>query len=136
MLAIKTTLAYPNLYLVHKKGKPLVWPVEEERHAVVSFSKPETALTIASYTESHYLTHKEWPDSLSFSFKKQVIPTILGVHRVDFSTLSERCSLWNLKLIIIDDISKNKFSGDIRDFETDRDALVTHLNTLLWDPGS
>lgn len=136
MLAIKTTLAYPNLYLVHKRGKPLVWPVTDDRHAIVAFTEPNMALSIASYTESHYLTHKEWPDGVNFSFKKQVIPTLLGVKTEEFGTLAETCSLWNLKLLVINDITNKTFTGDLREFDTDHEALVTHLNTLLWDPGS
>lgn len=133
---VKTTLSYPKLYLVHKSGKPLVWPAGPDRHAIVSFSSPAVALTVASYTESHYITHKEWPDGVSFSFKKQVIPTILGVTEEEFGTIAELCSMWNMKLIIVDELlSVNKhtksFNGDVRDFDTDNDALVTHLNSLL-----
>lgn len=133
---VKTTLSYPNLYLVHKSGKPLVWPFGQDKHAIVSFSSPAVALTVASYTESHYVTHKEWPDGVSFSFKKQVIPTILGVTEEEFGTVAELCSMWNMKLIIIDELhdlnnDTKSFTGDVRDFETDNDALVTHLNSLL-----
>ena len=122
----------PPVYIVHKKGKPLVWPVKEDSHAIVSFSKPSVALAIASLTESHYVTHKEWPTGVSFSFKNQVIPTILGVQEADMSEMARLCSAWNLRLLIIDSVEESTFIGELREFDPDAALRISHLNSL-WD---
>lgn len=139
-MATLTTFA-PNIQLfnVHKNGKPLVWPLNDT-HAIVSFKNPQHALYVATVTESHYKTHKEWPSGSEFSYKKEVIPTILGIQETSHSEMGYLCALWNLKLLVIEDIDKIKqdkysFDGNVESFDLDKFSRVQHLNSLLWDPG-
>lgn len=136
-MAVLVPIAPPkSLYIVHKNGNPLVWPVKDTSHAIVSFSTFKTAATVAVLTESHYLTHKEWPrGGTTFSFKDEVIPTILEIQEVDFTEMSTVCSLWDLHLLIIDAIKKNKYDGELRSFDIDPESRVAHLNSL-WYPST
>lgn len=135
-----TLVAPPRiLFKVHKNGSPLVWPVSE-RYGIVSFENPNHALYVAMVTESHYKTHKEWPQSVEFSYRKEIVPTILGVRQTTHDELSSLCARWNLHLIVVNDIqsiANNKFAfdGNIETFILDGSARINHLNSLLWDPG-
>ncbi len=135
------TLVAPQrvLFKVHKNGSPLVWPVND-KHGIFAFENPGHALYVAMVTESHYRTHKEWPQVIEFSYQKEVVPTILGVDETPYDDLKSLCALWNLNLIVVSDIEKMKknkftFTGNIASFELDHDTRVSHLNLLLRDPG-
>lgn len=135
------TLVAPSriLFKVHRNGSPLVWPVND-KHGVFAFKNPEHALYVAMITESHYKTHREWPQTIEFSYQKEVIPTILGVEETLYDDLKTMCALWNLNLVVVSDIEKLKknkftFTGNIESFDVDGDTRVSHLNYLLGDPG-
>lgn len=135
------TLVAPQrvLFKVHKNGSPLILPVND-KHGIFVFEKSRDALHVAMITESHYKTHKEWPHVIEFSYNKEVIPTILGIEETPYDEMESLCALWNLNLIIVNDIEKmkgNKFSfiGNIKSFEIDINTRVSHLNSLIRDPG-
>jgi hypothetical protein len=128
----------PVLFKVHKNGSPLVWPVNN-KHGVFAFRVPEHALYVAMVTESHYKAHKEWPHVIEFSYQKEVIPTILGVEATPYDELKSLCAVWNLNLIVVNDIDKKRnkftFTGNIESFDLEHDARVSHLDLLFRDPG-
>lgn len=135
------TLLAPQrtLFKVHKNGSPLVWKVKG-KHSVVSFDKPDHALYVATVTESHYKTHKEWPTSAEFSYTKEVLPIILGIDEVSYDELKQMCALWNLGLLVINDITcvnsqLFSFDGEVETFSTDNLTRIRHLNSLVWDKG-
>ena len=135
------TLVAPQriLFKVHKNGSPLVWPLNNG-HGIVVFENVNHALYVATVTESHYRTHKEWPHKVEFSFRKEVNPIILGVDQTTHDDMKELCALWNLSLLTINDIHSNgknifSFDGNVESFEIDEKTQVKHLNSLLWDPG-
>lgn len=126
------------LFKVHKNGSPIVWTLKDS-HAAVCFEKVDHALRIATFAESHYKTHKEWPNGMEFSFRNEVNPIILGVEEVGHEQMKKLCAPWGLKLIIIRDIIHIKnttyaFNGDVEDFEIDPLLRIHHLNSLLWNP--
>jgi hypothetical protein len=135
------TLVAPQrvLFKVHKNGSPLVWPVND-KYGVFAFENSTHALHIATITESHYRTHKEWPHMIEFSYQKEVIPTILGVEQIPYDELKSLCALWNLNLVVVSDIEKMKknkfaFTGNIASFDIAPEMRIAHLNLLFRDPG-
>jgi hypothetical protein len=141
MALLIKTLPPLNVYTIHKAGSPLIWLIREH-HTVVTCLDARLALNIASITESHYRTHKEWPSaldnggSLSFSYTKEVSPTILGVQEVPYRDYVNMCSMWNLHLLVMADIKKIEggrfsFIGDICNFTVPIDLHRNHLESLI-----
>lgn len=132
------TLVSP-LYRVHKNGSPLIWSVKD-KSTVVAFSDSRVALKVACVAESHYVTHKEWSNGLEFSFKKEVIPVILGVDEISFDAMKTMCALWDLNLVIIDEFEQKKsntirVSGEVMTFDVPETLRVNHLNSLWYKSG-
>ena len=120
-----------EVFLIHKSNKPLTWNINE-RSAVVSFSNIDHALFIASLSESHYASNKEWPSNIKFSFHKQVIPTILGVKNEEYNKMLSMCTVWGVDLLYITDIQEKSplqfgFSGEVHktefQYEVQKDFL-------------
>lgn len=130
------TLVNPrkDFYVVHKSNSPMVWPIND-RSTIVSFSNMNEALFIASLSESHYASNKEWPTGIKFSFHKQIIPTILGVKTEDCQETRHKCAFWGIDLLIIDEIKEKSplnfsFSGKIEKFEVDYNDQKNFLDYL------
>lgn len=110
-----------NLYMIRKDKIPMAWNIQE-KSTMVTFKKVEHALLIASMTESHYKSNKEWPIDAKFSFHKQVIPTILDIKQHDYKRISRMCSLWGINLLILNEIEevsplKYNFIGELEKFD-------------------
>lgn len=136
MALLVKTLVRPNneLYVVHKSNSPMIWPINE-KSTLVSFSNVNQALFIASLSESHYASNKEWPTGVKFSFHTQIIPTILGVKIEDYQQTKKKCAVWGIDLLIIEDITEKSplnfsFSGEIEKFEIDYNVQKDFLDYL------
>jgi hypothetical protein len=139
MAVMVKTLVNPRkeLYVVHKSNSPMIWPIND-KSTIVSFSNINEALFIASLSESHYVSNKEWPTGIKFSFHKQIIPTILGVKSEDYEETRHKCALWAIDLLIIDEINEKSplnfsFSGKVQKFDIDYNIQKHFLDNLYVD---
>lgn len=132
---IKTAFKPPNELFVIRRGRdPVTWFIKE-KPTMVTFKSSNHALMVASLIESHYRSNKEWPITPEFSYAKEVIPTLLDISQVDYKESKEICGLWNVNLLVIEDIehgksNKLKFIGEVESFSVEQDRYLDFLEYL------
>lgn len=136
-MALLTTFKIPpnEVFLIRRGKDPIAWIIKE-KPTMVAFKSSQHALLVASLIESHYRSNKEWPTTPEFSFNREVIPTLLEISSVEYKESQEICGLWNVNLLVIEDIIKPKhnnrlkFVGGVESFTIPQDRYVDFLEYL------
>lgn len=134
---LDTDQSNKTLYTVKKTLVPFTWRIRD-RTTLISFKKLQHAITIASSLEAHYYMMKMWPDMTSDKFEltygPMTVPNILDIYEESLNDVREYCALWNLGLLIVDEIGMKEntilFSGDLGSFEISNDIYVDHLENI------
>ena len=126
------------VYTVKKANIPITLRIRDQTR-LVSFKNISHATTIASSFESHYIFTKLWPDMTSEGFHLSkgpfIAPAILDIFQEDFDELREYCALWNIGLLLIENLkihdSSILFNGHLFSFDVDKKDYIDHLENII-----
>lgn len=126
------------VYTVKKANVPITLRVRDQTR-LVTFKNISHATTIASSFESHYVFTKLWPDMTSESFNLSkgpfVAPAMLDIFQEDFDEIRQYCALWNIGLLLIENLNIHEssilFNGHLFSFDVNRDDYITHLDNIF-----
>lgn len=128
-----------SIYTVKKSNVPVTLRIRD-RTTLMTFKEVSDATTIASSFESHYIFTKSWPDMTAEAFQLTkgpfMGPNILDIFQEDFDDIREYCALWNISLLIVDNLKIHNgesilFSGDLLTFEVSQDDYLNHLENIM-----
>ena len=126
------------VYTVKKSNIPVTLRIRDQTR-LITFKKVEHATTIASSFEAHYVFTKLWPDMTSDNFQLSkgpfVAPAMLDIFQENFEDLKEYCALWNIGLLLIEDLniyeSSLLFNGHLFSFDVNKNDYITHLDNIF-----
>lgn len=127
------------IYTVKKANVPVTLRIHDKT-TMITFRDISHATTIASSFESHYVFTKLWPDMTAESFKLTkgpfMAPLILDIFEEDFDELREYCALWNVKLLVIENLSMHNnesilFNGQLFSFDVNQKEYMDHLENII-----
>lgn len=127
-----------SVYTVKKANIPITLRIRDQTR-LVSFKNVSHATTIASSFESHYIFTKLWPDMTAeiFNLSKGpfVSPSILDIFQEDFDELREYCALWNIGLLVVENLriheSSILFNGQLFSFDVNQKEYIDHLENII-----
>ncbi len=130
----------PVVYTVKKTNVPITLRIRDKTR-LVSFKDISHATKIASSFESHYVFTKLWPDMTSESFELSkgpfLAPAILDIFQEDFDELKEYCALWNIGLLVVENLKIHEtsilFNGHLFSFDVDvhEKEYIDHLENII-----
>lgn len=134
----------------HKNNAFAIRVSEEHSTSVVGFVVWNDAFFMGKMIETHFVRHKEWPDTsrpgsliLPEANKLDLELNYLYIRQWDFDDLKVTCTKNFLNMISVDDIIDKKgtgytFSGNIFNFEATDDFYRQRIAELyeLSDPNS
>lgn len=127
-----------SVYTVKKANVPITLRIRDQTR-LVSFKNVSHATTLASSFEAHYVFTKLWPDMTAESFQLSkgpfVAPAILDIFQEDFDELREYCALWNIGLLLIENLNFHEssimFNGHLFSFDVDKKDYTEHLENII-----
>lgn len=127
-----------SVYTVKKANIPITLRIKDKTR-IVSFRNVSDATTIASSFESHYIFTKLWPDMTSDNFHLSkgpfIVPGILDIFQEDFNELKEYCALWNVGLLVVENLnihdSSILFGGYLLSFNLDEKNYIDHFESVI-----
>lgn len=127
-----------SVYTVKKANIPITLRIRDKTR-LVSFKDVSHATTIASSFEAHYVFTKLWPDMTNESFNLSkgpfIAPSILDIFQEDFDDLRDYCALWNIGLLVIENLkiydSSILFNGQLFSFDVREKDYIDHLENII-----
>lgn len=130
----------PVIYTIKKTNVPITLRIRDKTR-LISFKNISHATKIASSFESHYVFTKLWPDMTLETFELSkgpfVAPSILDIFQEDFDEIREYCALWNIGLLVVENLNIHEnsilFNGHLFSFDVNvsEKEYIDHLENII-----